>query len=220
VQISIPGYKIIREINRGGQAVLYKATQQSTGRQVAVKIIREGPLAGPDEHARFEREVQILAALNHPNIVNILDRGETADGSYLLVMEYIGSRPLDEHLNDYRQRQGNEKQDPAELLRLFMKIADAVNAAHLRSVVHRDLKPSNIRIDQNGEPHILDFGLARNAMVTMTDEANPRPVQWASPEQAEGIASKIDLRSDVYSLGVILYQMLTGQFPYVIRYPS
>ncbi len=226
--VSIVGYRVLREISRGGQAVVCEAIQQSTGRKVAIKIMREGPLASPRERARFDREVQVLAALKHPNIVRVVDRGATADGSFFLVMDYVGGPPLDEWLLQYYRAHpdGPPPSDPSELLRVFLKICDAVSAAHLRGIVHRDLKPPNIRMDENGEPIILDFGLARTAFTAMTDEQTPQPVSitgqfmgslpWASPEQAEGIPEKIDIRSDVYSLGVILYQMLTGRFPYQV----
>ena len=224
----LTGYRILKEISRGGQAVVYEGIQESTKRKVAIKVLQGGAFVGPKERARFEREVQVLAALNHPNIVQVIDRGTTADGSYFLVMPYISGMPLDKWLHAYYQKypSGPPPDDPSELLRLFTRICAAVNAAHLQGVVHRDLKPSNIRMDDNGEPHILDFGLARTAVPAMTDEDQPQPVTitgqflgslpWAAPEQAEGAISKIDMRTDVYALGVILYQMLTGRFPYEV----
>ncbi len=228
VHVTIPGYTLRREISRGGQAVVFEATQESTGRTVAIKVLKEGALASPSERARMEREVQVLAALKHPNLVQIIDSGTTAQGARYLTMEYISGKPLDLWLDAYyfNHAKGPPPEDPSELLRMFLMICDAVNAAHLRGVVHRDLKPSNLRIDENNQPHVLDFGLARTALSQMTDEHNPQPVTitgqfigslpWASPEQAEGIGSKVDSRSDVYALGVILYQMLTGRFPYEV----
>lgn len=225
---TIKGYQLIREISRGGQAVVYEAIQLSTTRRAAVKVLQGGAFIGPKERARFEREVMILATLNHPNIVQVIDRGTTADGSSFLVMPYISGLSLDKWLELYYQKHpaGPPPEDPSELLRLFLGICDAVNAAHLRGVVHRDLKPSNIRIDESNQPHILDFGLAHTSLPTMTDEEQPQPVTltgqflgslpWASPEQAAGEVSKIDTRTDVYSLGVILYEMLTGKFPYEV----
>jgi serine/threonine protein kinase len=227
---AVPGYEIIREISRGGQAVVYQAVQKSTGRRVALKVMHDGPFAGAHDRARFDREVQILAALEHPNVVAVIDRGVTLSGSHFLAMEYVQGKPLDEWLTDYCGRRGGDFSDPSELLRLFMKVCDGVNAAHMRGVVHRDLKPSNIRVDDHGEPHVLDFGLARagfGAVVESESPGRPQPVTitghfigslpWASPEQAEGVSGRIDVRSDVYSLGVILYQMLTGgQFPYEV----
>ncbi|HUU95955.1 MAG TPA: serine/threonine-protein kinase [Phycisphaerae bacterium] len=213
---AIPGYEIMGEIHRGGQGVVYQAIQQSTKREVAVKVMKEGPFASWADRVRFEREIEILGQLNHPNIVTIHDSG-TAAGSFYYVMDYIAGRPLDDYVT-------LAKPSVEQALRLFAKICDGVNAAHLRGVIHRDLKPGNIRIDGDGEPHVLDFGLAKMAAAQATDGTQP-PVMsmtgqffgslpWASPEQAEALPSKIDLRTDVYSLGVILYHMLTRRFPY------
>ncbi|HVZ93186.1 MAG TPA: serine/threonine-protein kinase, partial [Phycisphaerales bacterium] len=212
-----PGYEITREIHRGGQGVVYQAIHKATTRKVAIKVMREGPFAGVRDKARFEREVEILAQLDHPNIVGILDSGE-ASGSFFFVMDYISGRSLDAHI-------GETDLTIDESLALFAKICDAVNAAHLRGVIHRDLKPGNIRVDGSGEPHILDFGLAKVATGSISGESHPHvmtvtgqfvgSLPWASPEQAAGAVGEIDLRTDVYSLGVILYQMLTGgRFPY------
>lgn len=215
---SFRGYEIVREIHRGGQGVVYEAIQKSTKRKVAIKVLREGPFSGPQDKARFEREVHILGALNHPNIVTIHDSGSEADHFYF-VMDYISGQPLDVYM-------ASGKRTIEETLRLFSKICDAVNAAHLQGVIHRDLKPGNIRIDAEGEPHVLDFGLAKVATGEMTGDSQPQvmtatgqfmgSLPWASPEQAEGVSSKVDVRTDVYSLGVVLYQMLTGKFPYEV----
>jgi eukaryotic-like serine/threonine-protein kinase len=212
----VPGYELVREIHRGGQGVVYEAVQLSTRRRVAIKFLREGFLSDDRERARFEREVDVLSQLSHPNIVVIQDTG-VAEGVHYHVMDYIDGLPLDVFLAD-------NTLDIHATLDLFRKICDAVSAAHLRGVIHRDLKPANILIDDGGEPHILDFGLAR--LVTDTaDEKTPvmtitgqfvGSLPWASPEQAEGLPDKIDVRTDVYSLGVILYQMLTGRFPYEV----
>ena len=209
---SFTGYQLIREIHRGGQGIVYQAMQESTKRKVAIKVMKEGPFASTADKARFDREVQILAQLQHPNIVAIHDTG-VARGYHYFVMDYIRGQPLDVYMA--AGQRGIE-----ETLCLFASICDAVNAAHLRGVIHRDLKPSNIRINGNGEPHVLDFGLAKMAaspsdasMMTVTGAFMGSP-PWASPEQAEGVLSKIDMRTDVYSLGVILYQMLTGKLPY------
>jgi hypothetical protein len=211
---SISGYEIVSEMHRGGQGVVYRAVQESTRRKVAIKVMKEGPFGSSAEKARFDREVLILGQLNHPNIVTIHDSGSAA-GSHYFVMDYVSGRPLDEHML-------LAKPTLKDTLRLFAKICEAVNAAHLRGIIHRDLKPGNIRVDPEGEPHVLDFGLAKvatreseAAVMTMTgDFVGSLP--WASPEQAEAAPSKIDLRTDVYSLGVILYQMLTGRFPYEV----
>ncbi len=209
---ALPGYRMIKEIHRGGQGVVYQASQLSTRRKAAIKVMRQGPFAGPSDRARFEREVRVLAQIQHPNIVGIHDTGQAA-GCYYYVMDYIHGQPLDAYV-----RQRSLSID--ELLKLFLKICDALNAAHLRGVVHRDLKPGNILIDTDGEPHVLDFGLAKTVAadtdttrMTITGQFLGS-LPWAAPEQAEAAPSKIDTRTDVYALGVVLFQLLTGKFPY------
>ncbi len=215
---SFAGYEIVREIHRGGQGVVYQAIQKTTKRKVAIKVMHEGPFAGPRDRVRFEREVQILGTLKHPNIVSIHESGTSA-GKFFYVMDYISGQPLDAYMAE-------GERSIEETLRLFTRICEAVNAAHLRGVIHRDLKPGNIRVDSSGEPHVLDFGLAKVALGEV-NEASQLAIMtitgqfvgslpWSSPEQAEGSPDKIDLRTDVYSLGVILYQMLTGRFPYEV----
>lgn len=211
-----PGYEITREIHRGGQGIVYQAVQRGTHRDVAIKIMREGVFATNAERARFEREVRILAQLRHPNIVTIHESG-TAGGNDFFVMDLIVGQPLDRYAAGI-----NWSVEP--VLRLMARVGDAVNAAHLRGIIHRDLKPSNILVDDRGEPQVLDFGLAKITDAE-SDVASALPpmtltgqfvgsVPWASPEQAAGRNAVIDVRTDVYALGVIFYQMLTGVFPY------
>jgi tetratricopeptide (TPR) repeat protein/predicted Ser/Thr protein kinase len=215
---TFPGYELVREVHRGGQGAVYLAIQLATKRRVAIKLMHGGPFRGSAGKARFEREVQVLGQLNHPNIVRIHDSGTTTDGSNFYVMDYISGRTLDEFIT-------GEKRPPIEeALRLFGKICEAINAAHLKGIIHRDIKPSNIRINASGEPIIVDFGLAKIAVPDVTGDESPQlmtmtgqfigSLPWASPEQAEGVHEKVDVRTDVYSLGVVLYQMLTGKFPY------
>lgn len=218
---AIPGYRIVREAFRGGQGIVYDATQVATNRRVAIKVLRDGPLAGPAVAARFEREIHILARLRHPNIVTIHDGG-VAGGRCYYVMDFISGRRLSAFVRDAAPT-------IRESLTLFAKICRAVHAAHLRGVVHRDLKPGNILVDDDGEPRVLDFGLAktlavgadgtpRDASVTMTGQFIGS-LPWATPEQAAGDADRIDIRSDVYALGLILFHMLTGGFPYAVSGP-
>ncbi|MFC1792967.1 leucine-rich repeat domain-containing protein [Planctomycetota bacterium] len=227
INIEIDGYRNLRKISSGGQGIVFKALQESTGRHVALKVLCEGRQLSDEHRARFDREAQVLAALEHPNIISIIDRGQAANGLQYFAMNYIQGESLDKWVGEYRKSSLTENitSDPSKLLRLFMIIADAVNAAHLRGIIHRDLKPSNIIIDDQGNPHILDFGLARaglpmrgqdgKAVITITGQFLGS-LPWASPEQAEGLTSKIDTRTDVYALGVILYEMLTGEFPYEV----
>lgn len=215
----IPGYTIVRELHRGGQGVVYLARQEGTGRQVAIKLMREGALARQSDRIRFEREIQVLAQLDNPNIVTIHDSG-VAGGCAYYVMDFITGRKLDEFV-EHNELSINDT------LRLFIKVCNAINAAHLRGVIHRDIKPGNIRVAPDGEPHVLDFGLAK--LESVEGDASDDLTQmtatgqfigslpWASPEQAQGDGTKIDVRTDVYSLGVILYQLICKQFPYQIN---
>ena len=214
---SIEGYEILNEVHRGGQGVVYKAVQKATKRTVALKVLLEGPYASPRQRHRFEREIDLVASLQHPNIVTVYDSGVTRDERHFFAMEYIHGQPLDAYLSD-------KSLSIDETLRLFQKICAAVNHAHQHGVIHRDLKPGNIRVDANGEPHVLDFGLAKAGAGGLTPDGAPVTVTgefmgtlaYASPEQTKGDPTLIDIRTDVYSLGVILYEMLTGKYPYQV----
>jgi serine/threonine protein kinase/Tfp pilus assembly protein PilF len=212
--LTAAGYQIVREIQRGGQGIVYQAVQESTHRSVAIKMLAEGPLSRARDWTRFDREVQVLAALSHPNIVAIHDSGRTTGCAYY-VMDYVSGEPLDQHFSG---REGAID----EILPVFRKVCDAVGAAHLLGVVHRDLKPANILVDVRGEPRILDFGLAKIDPTAWAADSSATAITlsgefigsipWASPEQASG--REVDARTDVYALGVVLYQLLTGGFPY------
>lgn len=223
---TVPGYSGMTRVQAGGQGVVYKAVQSATHRTVAIKMLRDGALASPRQRFRFERETELLAALNHPNIVTIFDKGRTPDGRDYLVMEWINGSPLDVYLKVRlcRDVPENHRRLLAKIA-LFAKIAHAIQHAHGASVIHRDLKPSNVIVDDAGEPHIIDFGLAKpelgsgGPLVTATEEfAGTRA--YASPEQVEGAAGRIRVTTDVYSLGVMLFEALTGGFPYPVNGPS
>ena len=211
---AIEGYEIIREIHRGGQGVVYQAIQKSTKRKVAIKVLLEGPYASKSARRRFEREIELVAQLKHPNIIGIFHSGQTSDGRQYCVMDYVRGVPLDQYVHD-------NKSTLEDALQLFAKVCEAVNYAHQKGVIHRDLKPSNILVDADGEPKVLDFGLAKQlvsreaSLISLTGQV-VGTLPYMSPEQAEGNPDKIDIRTDVYALGVILYQMLTGHYPYPV----
>ena len=213
-RLVLEGYDIIGELHRGGQGAVYKAYQKSMKRDVAIKVLLGGAYASDSAKRRFEREIELIASLKHPNIVAVHDSGVTSDGQPYCVMDYVEGKPLDAHV---RASQSTLE----ETLTLFGKICDAVTYAHQRGVIHRDLKPSNILIDADGSPKVLDFGLAKNLagpvdrVLSVTGQV-VGTLPYMSPEQAQGVTDEIDTRTDVYALGVILYELLTGHYPYPV----
>ncbi|MFN0138366.1 MAG: protein kinase domain-containing protein [Phycisphaerae bacterium] len=204
-------YELLGEIGRGGQGVVFKARQPGTGRIVALKRIAAGAFASAEIRARFEREIDAVTALEHPNVVTIFGT-ETVDGQSVLSMQWIDGRPFDA----WARPSGSSPRATEEVLDAFGKTCEAVRHAHDRGVIHRDLKPSNILVDRAGEPHVLDFGLAQrsdrssaDATLTRTGAILGTPA-FASPEQLRGQVRDIDVRSDVFSLGAVLHRALTG----------
>ena len=207
-------YELLEEIGRGGMGVVYRAAQKSLGRTVAIKMLLRRDLASPADLSRFRSEAEAAAQLDHPGIVSIFEVGEF-DGHPFYSMQLVEGTTLAKRL-----RQGPL---PArEAAALLAKVADAVQVAHTRGVLHRDLKPSNILIDGGGEPHVSDFGLAKRLeaeeSVTHTGAILGTPC-YMSPEQAAGSRGDVGPTSDVWSLGTILYQMLTGRPPFQASSP-
>ena len=207
----VGAYRIVREIGRGGMGSVYLAERadEAYRQKVALKVLRRG--MDTDEIVRrFRSERQILANLKHENIAMLLDGGAVEDGRPFLVMEHVEGRPLDEYCDA-------RKLSTRERLELFRKVCSAVHLAHQNLVVHRDLKPGNILVTADGVPKLLDFGIAKivdpDQQSTLT-RADLRPMtpEYASPEQVRGDA--ITTASDIYSLGVLLYHLLTGHSPY------
>jgi len=208
----IPGYEFICEVGRGGMGVVYKARQASLRRVVAVKMILTGPRASQEELVRFQREAELLGQLNHPNIVHIYSIDE-CDGKPYFTLEFCEGGSLDRVLL-------KNPQPPLKATSQLRLLALAVQAAHQKGVVHRDLKPANILLDGNGTLKITDFGLARKLDSAEQAEWQTKPdrvmgtAPYMAPEQARGLPN-VGKPADIYALGAILYEMLTGQPPFV-----
>jgi eukaryotic-like serine/threonine-protein kinase len=211
----IGAYRIVREIGQGGMAVVYlgERDDQNYRKQVAIKMVKPG-IGTEQVLQRFRNERQTLASLDHPNIVKLLDGGSTEDGSPYLVMDYVEGLPIDQYCDRDHLSLGDR-------LRLFRDVCSAVQYAHQNLVIHRDLKPGNILITKEGLPRLLDFGIAKllnpewlqTPLATRSD-GRPMTPEYASPEQVRGDA--VTSATDVYSLGVLLYEILTGDRPYEV----
>ncbi len=203
----IPGYDIKKSLGRGGMAEVFLAVQKKLSRLVAIKVFVPDRFTSTRLVKRFEKEAKIASRLVHPHIITVYDVGRIEDG-YYMAMEY-----LPESLKDRIRKQG--RLDPQEALKILLQIAAALYYAHLKGFIHRDIKPENIMFRKDNTPVIVDFGIARAiesaSRLTQTG-FSPGTPQYMSPEQCR--ARKLDGRSDIYSLGVVLYEMLTGDVPY------
>lgn len=216
----IGAYEVERSLGSGGMGIVYLAQQKNPNRQVAIKVIREGMISS-QLLKRFDLEASVLGRLRHPGIASIYEAGTfTEAGSPdvpFIAMEYIDGTPLRKYVEQ-------TELTTRELLELVIKICDAVNHAHQRGVIHRDLKPANVLVKSGGQPIIVDFGVARaltEELGTLPDQT--RTGQWIgtlpymSPEQVRGNSTDVDMRSDVYALGLIAYELLAEQLPYDSR---
>jgi WD40 repeat protein/serine/threonine protein kinase len=209
----VAGYRVIRRIGEGGMGTVYEAEQADPPRTVALKILRP-ELDSADHRKRFSQEARILSGLHHAGIAEVYESGVTEGGRLFFAMEFIHGLPLDEYVR-------RTALDTPSCLGLVARICEAVQHAHDRQVIHRDLKPANILVNASGEPRVLDFGVA-HATGFMDTTAHTRTGQligtlrYMSPEQVAGEQGAIDGRSDVYALGVILYELLSGRMPYRI----
>src|SRR6202158_2791004 len=207
----IAGYTLLEQIGYGGMAVVYRARQETLDRTVAIKILSENMAASGEFIERFPREARTSANLRHPNVITVHDFGEDAHGVPYLVMEYIEGPTLadlmDAGLDDER------------LPDLLDQIAAGLDYAHARGVIHRDIKPGNVLMTEEGRAVLADFGLAwllEGAQLTLTGGVIGTP-EYMSPEQAAG--HPFDHRADVYALGIVLYEMLVGERPFVAETP-
>jgi eukaryotic-like serine/threonine-protein kinase len=204
-----PGYEILGELGRGGMGIVYKAWQVSLKRVVALKVIRAGAHTDADAAARFHAEAEASARFQHPNIVQVFEVGENEESAYL-VLEYVSGGGLDRKLS-------GSLQDPGVSAKLIESLARAIHYAHRRGIVHRDLKPANVLLTEDGIPKITDFGLAklleRDDGLTNVGELLGTP-SYMAPEQVKGTSRQITPATDVYALGAILYEMLTGRPPF------
>ncbi|MCH8150312.1 MAG: serine/threonine protein kinase, partial [Planctomycetes bacterium] len=236
---AIANYTIGSELGRGGMGVIYKARQHHPSRDVALKVIRGSHLPDAQQKRLFNREIQSLARLRHPNVADIHEAGVTDDGRPFFAMELVHGKTLSEYASDLPTDTRSQRQRIRTLLGVFEKICDAISYAHQRGVIHRDLKPSNIIVtepaggsgsgslsDMGPGVKVVDFGLARitdpDVAATVTTDAGQIRGTFAymAPEQIQGDPGDIDIRSDVYALGVLLFEVLTGRLPYDLKHSS
>ncbi|MEK4077884.1 MULTISPECIES: Stk1 family PASTA domain-containing Ser/Thr kinase [Paenibacillus] len=205
-------YEVIERVGGGGMALVYKAQDLLLNRNVAIKVLRQQFVHDEEFIRRFRREAQSAASLSHPNVVSIYDVGQEDDVHYI-VMEYVEGKNLNEIIKERAPLQVDES------VRIASQIADALDHAHHNQIIHRDIKPHNILIGRNGRVKVTDFGIARAVTSTTITQTGSvvGSVHYFSPEHAKGIVT--GEKSDLYSLGIVLYQMLTGQLPFLGESP-
>ena len=209
-EVRLDRFELRAELGVGSFGYVFQAWDPRLERVVALKVQRAGSLASPDETQRFLREARSAAQLKHPSIVSLYETGQTEDNVWFLVCEYIDGVTLEQRLKD-----GALASEQAAAF--TCELADALQYAHEPGVVHRDIKPSNIMLDERGQPHVMDFGLAKRDTGELTVTSDGRILgtpAYMSPEQAAGESHQVDARSDIYSLGVMLYEILTGDRPF------
>ncbi|VTS06994.1 WD40 repeat domain-containing serine/threonine protein kinase [Tuwongella immobilis] len=206
---NIPGYRVQRIIQQGGMGIVYEAWQQRLNRRVAIKMVLNPGQARPERMVRFLVEAELVAGLQHPNIVQVYDFGNYQDAPYF-VMEFVSGGSLADRL-----RRADQSFTPTEAAQLVLAVADAMAFAHHRQIIHRDLKPGNILLTETGVPKVTDFGLARRgeSVLTQFGTVVGTPAYMA-PEQALGQSDSIGPASDIWSIGIILYECLTGRPPF------
>jgi beta-lactam-binding protein with PASTA domain/predicted Ser/Thr protein kinase len=199
-------YRIVSRLGAGGMADVFLAEDQQLGRKVALKLLHGRFAEDPDFVERFRREAQAAAGLQHPNVVGVYDRGEY-DGTYYIAMEYLPGRTLKQLIRD------EAPLDPVRAIDIAIQILKAARFAHRRGIIHRDLKPHNVIVDDAGDAKVTDFGIARAGASDMTETGSIMgTAQYLSPEQAQG--HSVNASSDLYAVGVVLYEMLTGRVPF------
>src|SRR6201986_2067446 len=199
-------YKVLSRLGAGGMADVFLAEDQQLGRKVALKRLHRRFAADPDFVERFRREAQAADGLQHPNVVSVHDRGNFED-TYYIAMEYLPGRSLKQLIRQ------EAPLDPIRAIDIALQILKAARFAHRRGVIHRDLKPHNVIVDDSDNAKVTDFGIARAGASDMTETGSIMgTAQYLSPEQAQGHA--VSAGSDLYSIGVVLYEMLTGRVPF------
>src|SRR5437763_14316544 len=199
-------YRVVSRLGSGGMADVFLAEDQQLGRNVALKLLHRRFAEDPDFVERFRREAQAAAGLQHPNVVGVYDRGDY-DGTYYIAMEHLSGRSLKQLIRQ------EAPVDPIRAIDITLQILKAARFAHRHGVIHRDLKPHNVIVDETGHAKVTDFGIARAGASDMTETGSIMgTAQYLSPEQAQGHA--VSAGSDLYSIGVVLYEMLTGRVPF------